>query len=269
LWSGLGYYSRARNLHRCAQAVVPCTAARFRPQCRAGHAAGHRPLHRGGDRGLLLWRAGRHPRRQRQARPDPRAGLRRRPGQRRRTAAAVGRSRSLAAARDVDVYTQGLMDLGATRVHLAPAGMPSLPAAAPLRGACPGAARALPGEDAQAQAQPARQRLAVAAHGARVWLVQRPPRACGPGCGACPNSDPAALQALTAAWPGQGRWLPAFQHTLTHLDWRLQPCVTGNGRRAGRCDQAPGEGRLVHAMPAAWRWACRRPCAACCGEAGA
>ena len=33
LWSGLGYYSRARNLHRCAQAVVsdhggsfPCTA---------------------------------------------------------------------------------------------------------------------------------------------------------------------------------------------------------------------------------------------------
>src|SRR5690606_39529161 len=34
LWSGLGYYSRARNLHRCAQAVVaehggafPCSAA--------------------------------------------------------------------------------------------------------------------------------------------------------------------------------------------------------------------------------------------------
>nr|MCU0957552.1 A/G-specific adenine glycosylase [Hydrogenophaga sp.] len=36
LWSGLGYYSRARNLHRCAQAVVsahggcfPATAARL------------------------------------------------------------------------------------------------------------------------------------------------------------------------------------------------------------------------------------------------
>jgi A/G-specific adenine glycosylase len=27
LWSGLGYYSRARNLHRCAQEVVACTAA--------------------------------------------------------------------------------------------------------------------------------------------------------------------------------------------------------------------------------------------------
>ena len=30
LWSGLGYYSRARNLHRCAQAVVDATAAHFR-----------------------------------------------------------------------------------------------------------------------------------------------------------------------------------------------------------------------------------------------
>ncbi len=29
LWSGLGYYSRARNLHRCAQAVVEQHGGRF------------------------------------------------------------------------------------------------------------------------------------------------------------------------------------------------------------------------------------------------
>ena len=29
LWSGLGYYSRARNLHRCAQAVVAQHGGRF------------------------------------------------------------------------------------------------------------------------------------------------------------------------------------------------------------------------------------------------
>ena len=29
LWSGLGYYSRARNLHRCAQAVVAEHGGRF------------------------------------------------------------------------------------------------------------------------------------------------------------------------------------------------------------------------------------------------
>ena len=34
LWSGLGYYSRARNLHRCAQSVVRQHGGRFpaRPQ---------------------------------------------------------------------------------------------------------------------------------------------------------------------------------------------------------------------------------------------
>ncbi|HJW12312.1 MAG TPA: A/G-specific adenine glycosylase, partial [Albitalea sp.] len=31
LWSGLGYYSRARNLHRCAQAVVAEHGGRFPP----------------------------------------------------------------------------------------------------------------------------------------------------------------------------------------------------------------------------------------------
>ena len=71
LWSGLGYYGRARNLHRCAQAVVGAHGGAFpRPAPALADAARHRSLDRGGDRGLLLRRAGRHPRRQRQARAD-------------------------------------------------------------------------------------------------------------------------------------------------------------------------------------------------------
>jgi A/G-specific adenine glycosylase len=31
-WAGLGYYSRARNLHRCAQTVVECYEGRFPPE---------------------------------------------------------------------------------------------------------------------------------------------------------------------------------------------------------------------------------------------
>ena len=78
LWSGLGYYSRARNLHRCAQEVVARIGGEF-PRTRAGaaNAAGHRPLDRRGDRVVLLRRARRHPGRQRQARAHARAGLRR------------------------------------------------------------------------------------------------------------------------------------------------------------------------------------------------
>ena len=41
LWSGLGYYSRARNLHRCAQAVVD--AARRRVSAQQRGAGGRCP----------------------------------------------------------------------------------------------------------------------------------------------------------------------------------------------------------------------------------
>ena len=119
LWSGLGYYSRARNMHRCAQEVVARFGGAFpRNAGRAADPAGHRPLHRRGDRGLLLRRAGGDPRRQRQAGADARAGLRRRSG-----AAAQERALWDAATellpparerRAMARYTQGLMDLGAT-----------------------------------------------------------------------------------------------------------------------------------------------------------
>ena len=51
LWSGLGYYSRARNLHRCAQEVVAVHGGAF-PAHSAGAAAAarHRPVHRRGHR---------------------------------------------------------------------------------------------------------------------------------------------------------------------------------------------------------------------------
>jgi A/G-specific adenine glycosylase len=75
LWSGLGYYSRARNLHRCAQAVVADHGGRFPPTALCCHAARHRPLDGCRDCRLLLRRAGRDPRRQRQARAGARLGF--------------------------------------------------------------------------------------------------------------------------------------------------------------------------------------------------
>lgn len=52
LWAGLGYYSRARNLHRCAQVVVAEHGGVFRrrptrsPNCRASAARRPRRSHR-------------------------------------------------------------------------------------------------------------------------------------------------------------------------------------------------------------------------------
>ena len=46
LWAGLGYYSRARNLHACAQAVAACMAApslRLPRSCRPCQASAAPP----------------------------------------------------------------------------------------------------------------------------------------------------------------------------------------------------------------------------------
>ena len=78
LWSGLGYYSRARNLHAAAQAVVAQHGGQFPRSAKILQTlAGHRPLHRRGDCGVLLRRARCHPGWQRQARAGARLCLRR------------------------------------------------------------------------------------------------------------------------------------------------------------------------------------------------
>ena len=78
-------------------------------------AARHRPLDRGGDRGVLLRRARGDPRRQRQARAGARARVRGRSRRSARRARALGRARPRSCRRrDIEAYTPGLMDLGAT-----------------------------------------------------------------------------------------------------------------------------------------------------------
>jgi A/G-specific adenine glycosylase len=225
LWSGLGYYSRARNLHRCAQAVVADHGGRF---------------------------------------PGSSAALATLPGIGRSTAAAIaafcfgeraaildgnvkrvltralGYAGDLALAaeeralwllaedllpqRDVDVYTQGLMDLGATVCAL------RKPACerCPLNDIC--VARA----EGQPQRYPVKTRklkrgrrahaLLWLQRGDSVYLVQRPATGVWAGLWSLPEFEQAAeLEALLPDWPGQGEWLPAFVHVLTHLDWTLQP----------------------------------------------
>ena len=58
LWEGLGYYSRARNLQRAAQAVVGTIRRRAARQLRsASRIAGHWRLHRRAVASLCIWPA--------------------------------------------------------------------------------------------------------------------------------------------------------------------------------------------------------------------
>jgi hypothetical protein len=114
LWSGLGYYSRARNLHRCAQAVVAEHGGRFPassagwPRCPASAAPPRRrsrPSASASGAAILDGNVKRV--------LTPRAGLRRRPGPGAAERAVGAAEALLPAAAHGRAYTQGLMDLGA------------------------------------------------------------------------------------------------------------------------------------------------------------
>ena len=225
LWSGLGYYSRARNLHRCAQVVAQQHGGRF---------------------------------------PASSAELMQLPGIGRSTAAAIAafcfgervaildgnvkrvltrvlafdgdlavakherelwaRATELLPERDIERYTQALMDLGAT---LCSARSPSCPQC-PVLGDC-AAARSHAQEHYPVKTRKLKR-------GARehvwlwlcwrdqVWLVQRPDSGVWAGLWSLPEfTSTTAFDAASAGWPGRGEWLASFTHTLTHLDWTLHP----------------------------------------------
>jgi A/G-specific adenine glycosylase len=225
LWSGLGYYSRARNLHRCAQAVVEQHGGSF---------------------------------------PADSAALAQLPGIGRSTAAAIAAfcfdervaildgnvkrvltrvlafGGDLAEARQeralwslatgllpehgIARYTQGLMDLGAT-VCVQRAPMCLL---CPVRTGCEAA------RTGTQTAYPVKSRklkrgkrehvwLKLQWH-ERLWLVQRPATGVWAGLWSLPEFDSMPLfETASQAWPGRAEPLASFTHVLTHLDWRLHP----------------------------------------------
>lgn len=235
LWAGLGYYSRARNLHRCAQAVVELHQGRF---------------------------------------PGSADALARLPGIGRSTAAAIAafcfsertpildanvrrvitRLRAFggdlaqarqekalwalaealvpAAAADMPAYTQGMMDLGAMVC------LPRKPQClvCPLDAVCAARAEGAP------EQYPVRTRkltrraeawwlLWLSDDAGSTWLQRRPAKGIWAGLHCLPvleNRD--ALQALVhrlavlnGGLPLQAQDEPAFTHVLTHRDLHLHP----------------------------------------------
>ncbi len=227
LWSGLGYYSRARNMHRCAQAVVADHGGAF---------------------------------------PNHSTALQTLPGIGRSTAAAIAafcfservaildgnvkrvltrvlgfdgdlsvaaqeralwtQATELLPAVGVEAYTQGLMDLGATLCS----------ARSPQCLLCPVQLTCVAEHLGQPERFPVKTRKLKRSKREHVWLwlswknqiwlVQRPDVGVWAGLWSLPEfASFEALDAVAgaAAWPGEAERLPSFTHTLTHLDWTLHP----------------------------------------------
>lgn len=225
LWSGLGYYGRARNLHRAAQAIVdehggefPRTSAvlstlpgigRSTAAAIAAFSFGERVAILDGNVKRVLARV--------LAFEGDLAGA---SAERELWSTAT----ALLPRRDIEAYTQGLMDLGAT---ICLARHPSCLL-------CPVQAVCLAAKSGTQDHYPVKSRRLVRRQRdnvwlelrrrGQVWLVQREAKGIWAGLWSLPEFDSIeALDAAGAAWPGEGVALAPFTHVLTHLDWTLRP----------------------------------------------
>jgi A/G-specific adenine glycosylase len=225
LWSGLGYYSRARNLHRCAQAVVaehggvfPAQAAglvtlpgigRSTAAAIAAFCFGERVAILDGNVKRVLTRV---------------LGFGDDLAVSSHEKVLWARAESLLPDAGIEAYTQGLMDLGAT-VCLT---------RQPRCEACPLAGRCVARAEGRPTAYPVKTRtlkrrawrhaLLWLTQGDRLWLQQRPPRGVWAGLWSMPEADgPEQWESLAAAAGGRAERQPAFVHVLTHADWTLTP----------------------------------------------
>ena len=225
LWSGLGYYSRARNLHRCAREVVSRHGGRF-PGSSTGLAElpgigrstaaaiaafcfGERVAILDGNVKRVLARV-----------LAFEEDLARPAAERRLWDIAT----QLVPAQGVQDYTQAVMDLGATVCRARDPACDACPLASLCRGLSTGTPTRFPVKSRRLQRGRRRHVLLWVVDGDRMWLARRPPQGVWAGLWSLPEFDDEASMARgTAGWPGEMRALPPLAHALTHFDWELQP----------------------------------------------
>jgi A/G-specific adenine glycosylase len=224
-WSGLGYYSRARNLHRCAQVVVAEHGGAFPTSSKAlarlpgigrstaaaiaAFCFGERVSILDGNVRRVLARVLAFDRDLADASAE---------------GALWDAATALLPEREIAAYTQGMMDVGAT---LCRARAPHC-LLCPVRSACAAA------DAGEQERYPVKSRRIARGRRANVWLelrwrdavwlVERVASGVWAGLWSLPELDSiATYEALSARWPGEGELLEPFVHALTHFDWHLQP----------------------------------------------
>jgi len=227
LWSGLGYYSRARNLHRAAQMIMTQFSGDF-PRDRglietlpgvgrstaaaiAAFAFGQREAILDGNVKRVLTRV---------------YGIHGFPGDKKIETALWELAENLLPERDIASYTQGLMDLGAT---LCRRGKPDC-GRCPFRGMC-----VAHDEDRVAElptprpkkSQPTRHAtLLLAVFRGKVFMERRPPSGIWGGLLSLPECTGQEEAEHWLARAGQGDLLPSWsevEHVFTHFRLIITP----------------------------------------------
>ena len=250
LWSGLGYYSRARNLHRCAQDVVrlhggqfpqtaellqtlpgigPSTAAAVASFCYSERVA----ILDGNVKRVLTRVTG--------FVGDLASSAQERALWAMATALLPRRNLLEAMPR----YTQGVMDLGATICTTRQPSCLLCPVQTLCRGLAGGAPERFPVKTRKLKrsAQSLSLLWVQRADGA-IWLERRPVPGIWGGLYCFPvfDSEDDLLATLPAAQQPRLEAIKPFVHVLTHKDLRLSPMLLVLSAREAKAARLPGEG---------------------------
>ena len=227
-WAGLGYYARARNLHRCAQIVVAEHGGRF-PQdpesiaelpgigrstaAIAAFAYGRRAAILDGNVKRVLARC---------------FGIEGFPGSAQTAKTLWALAESLLPAQRIEAYTQGLMDLGAT---LCTRGKPFC-SACPLHEMCSarrgGRQAELPTAKPGKTVPERETSVLLLTDGRRILLERRPPSGIWGGLLALPEvaADGAEAFALRHACRIRAtQALAPLKHSFTHFRLTIRPLL--------------------------------------------
>lgn len=225
-WAGLGYYARARNLHRCAQRIVADHGGEFPRSAEqlaelpgigrstaaavAAFAFGQRAAILDGNVKRVLCRH---------------FGVEGFPGQTAIHNQLWALAESLLPASGIEAYTQGLMDLGATLCGRS----------RPRCDACPVAAGCIARRDGRQGELPAtRPRPAVPERSASFALIvagqhllleRRPPSGLWGGLLVPPEGEVEGILVRLGLSASRQRSLPPLKHTFTHFRLTLQPVL--------------------------------------------
>jgi A/G-specific adenine glycosylase len=237
LWSGLGYYARARNLHRAARLVADRYAGRFPESAEAiatlpgigrstaaaiaAFAWGERVAILDGNVKRVLTRC---------------FGIEGFPGERAVEARLWALAESLLPESGVERYTQGLMDLGATVCTRSRPNCLLCPMASDCQGLAQGRVADLPTPRPRRERPLRRETVLILVSDDGVLLERRPPTGIWGGLSALPVlpeacDDPIGWVAQTLGLKVDAlETLPTLRHDFTHFRLEMSPllgCVCG------------------------------------------
>jgi len=233
MWSGLGYYARARNLHRCAQAVVAEHGGEFPRSAEqlaelpgigrstaaaiAAFCFGERVAILDGNVKRVLTRVLAFD-----------GDIAQSSSEKKLWAIASDLLPVAHAGEPVHAamaaYTQGLMDLGATVCTIRRPACDACPAHAMCAGRASGAPEKFPVKTRKLKRGKRAAVVLWLQHKDRVWLVRRADSGVWAQLWSLPEFDMAVgLERAVEHWPGTLEWMAPFKHVLTHFDWMLQP----------------------------------------------